>query len=76
VKHREIGGMYFNLKGGVRAGPTKLSITLSAEGSHRGRTVTDTWVFSRLVAQQRHVSYNQPIEDQPKRPYLLLMKHF
>jgi len=37
VKTREIGGMNFNLKGRSRPGPTKLSLALSAEGSHRGR---------------------------------------
>jgi len=48
VKHREIGGVYFHLKGGSGLsprprlkepglGPTKLSIALSAEGSHSGR---------------------------------------
>jgi len=36
VKTREIGVMNFNLKGGSRLGPTKLSIALCAEGSHRG----------------------------------------
>jgi len=36
MKPHEIGGMNFNLKGGSRPGPTKLSIALGAEGSHRG----------------------------------------
>jgi len=37
MKHHEIGGVYFNLKGGSRLGPTKLSTALGTEGSHRGR---------------------------------------
>jgi len=40
VKTRSIGGVNFNLKGGSRPGPTKLSITLSAEGSHKGAMPT------------------------------------
>jgi len=36
VKHREIGGVYFHLKGRSWTGPTKLSIALRAEWGHRG----------------------------------------
>jgi len=40
MKTREIGGMNFNLKGGSRLGPTKLSLALSAEWGHRGAMPT------------------------------------
>jgi len=35
VKTHEFSGVYFHLKEWPRQGPTKLSIALSAEGSHR-----------------------------------------
>jgi len=40
MKPREIGGVYFNLKGRSGPGPTKLSLALVAEGSHRGTMPT------------------------------------
>jgi len=35
MKPHEFSGVYFHLKEWPRPGPTKLSIALSAEGSHR-----------------------------------------
>jgi len=40
MKTREIGGVNFNLKGGSRPGPTKLSLALRAEWGHRGAMPT------------------------------------
>jgi len=36
MKTHEFSGVYFNLKGRSWTGPTKLSLALGAEGSHRG----------------------------------------
>jgi len=36
IKPHEFGGMYFNLKGWSGPGPTKLSLALGAESTHKG----------------------------------------
>jgi len=53
-KTHEFSGVYFNLKGRSWTGPTKLSIALSAEGSHRGAMpVTARRMTSPLITSDK-----------------------